>query len=149
MADVEGALNNVIDTPREGTEQGKKWEELRSVIDKGKLGHKWTHKRVDKASDEIIGKMYTEYKECELNEKGKKTGKALDKHVINQYSAGISRWLKIKDVKKLWQDIENDPIIKDQMVNLGCLFVCTFGNYLVPALIAVQAANNVDFGDER
>ena len=65
------------------------------------------------------------------------------------YSTGISQWLKIKDVKKLRQEIENDPIIKDQMVNLGCLFVCTFGNYLAPVLIAAHTPNNVDFGDEN
>ena len=121
-------FNDVTDTPKEAIEQHKKREELKSIIDKGRLGHKWTHKRVDKASDEIINKMYAEYRQRELNEKGEKTGKALGKHVINLYSTGISRWLKIKDVKKLRQDIENDPIIKYQMANLGCLFVCMFGN---------------------
>ena len=63
-------------------------------------------------------------------------------------STGISRWLKIKDVKKLRQDIENDPIIKGQMADLGCLFVCAFGNYLAPILIAAHTANDLDFGDE-
>ena len=104
---------------------------------------------MDKASDETINKKYTEYIHRELNEKGEKTRKILGKHVINLYSTGISRWLKIKDVKKLCQDIENDPIIKDQMTDLGCLFVCTFGNYLAPVLIAAHAANNLDFGDEQ
>ena len=80
--------------------------------------------------------------------KVKKTGKVLGKHVINLYSTGISRWFKIKDIKKLWQNIENDPIIKDQMAGLGYLFVCTFGNYLTPVLIAAHTANNLDFGDE-
>ena len=61
------------------------------------------------------------------------------------YSTGISRWLKIRDIKKLRKDIENDPIIKDQMAGLGCLFMCTFGNYLAPA----HTANNLDFGDEQ
>ena len=32
------------------------------------------------------------------------------------------------------------------MVNLGCLFVCTFGNYLAPILIAAHTANKVYFG---
>ena len=72
----------------------------------------------------------------------------MGKHVINLYSTSISRWIKIKDVKKLRQDIENDPVIKDQMAGLGCLFVCTFGNYLAPVLIAAHTANNLDFGDE-
>ena len=34
------------------------------------------------------------------------------------------------------------------MANLGCLFVCTFGNYLAPVLIAAHTANSVDFGSE-
>ena len=144
-------FGDIVDTPKEGIEQHKKRECLKSAIDKGKgylLGTKWTHERVDKASDETINKKYAEYKQRELNEKGEKTGKALGKHVINLYSTGISQWLKIKDVKKLRQDIENDPIIKDQMAGLGCLFVCTFGNYLAPVLIVAHTANNLDFGDE-
>ena len=130
----------------------KKQEELKSVLDKGQahlLGHQWTHKRVEKTSDEIINKTYAEYRQRELNEKGEKTEKALGKHVINLYSTGISRWLKIKDVKKLRQDIENGPIIKDQMANLGCLFVCTFGDYLAPVLIVARTYNNVNFGGEQ
>ena len=158
MTDVENILNDdefygdIVDTPKEGIEQHKKWECLKDAIDKGKghlLGHKWTHGRVDKASDETINKKYAEYWQCELNEKGKKTGKALGKHVINPYSTGICRWLNIKDVKKLRQDIENEPIIKDQMAGLGCLFVCTFGNFLATVLVAVHTANNLDFGDEQ
>ena len=34
------------------------------------------------------------------------------------------------------------------MANLGCLFVCTFADYLAPILIAAHSANNVDFGGE-
>ena len=34
------------------------------------------------------------------------------------------------------------------MAALGCLFVCMFGNYLAPFLIAAHTSNNVDFGDE-
>ena len=41
-------------------------------IDKGKLGHKWTHERVDKTSDETINKVYAAYRQRELNEKAKK-----------------------------------------------------------------------------
>ena len=154
MADVKNILNDdeffgdIVDTPKEGTEQHKKREKLESVIDRGKLGHKWTHERVDKASDETINKKYAEYKQREITEKGEKTGKALGKHVINLYSTGISRMVKIRDVHKLREDIENDPIIKDQMANLGCLLVYTFGNFLAPILIVAYTANNVDFGDE-
>ena len=108
MDDVENVSNDddffgdIVDTPKEGIEQNRKRECLKSVIDKGKahlLGHKWTHRRVDKGSDETINETYAEYKQRELNEKGENTGKAFGKHVINLYSVGISRWLRIRDVK--------------------------------------------------
>ena len=108
MTDVRDISNDdeffgdIVDALKEGIEQLKKRECLKSVIERGKaylLGSKWTHERVDKASTEIIEKTYTEYKQRELNEKGQNTGKALGKHVINLYSTDISQWLKIKDVK--------------------------------------------------
>ena len=81
MADVGDILNDndfvdVVDTPKECIEQHKKWECLKDVMSMGKvhlLGHKWTHGRVDKASDETINKTYAEYKQREPNEKGEKT----------------------------------------------------------------------------
>ena len=140
MADVGDILNDdeffgdVVDTPKEGIEQHRKREYLKGAIDKGKLWHKWTHKKVDKASDEIINKTYAEYKQQELNEKVVKTGKALGKHVISLYSIGISWMVKIRGVYKLCQDM-NEPIIKDQMAGLRCLLVCIFGSLLVPVLV--------------
>ena len=62
---------------------------------------------------------------------------------------GISRMVKIRDVHKLQQDIANDPIFKDQMASLGCLLVCTFGNFLAPVLVAEHTVNNLDLGDEQ
>ena len=64
------------------------------------------------------------------------------------YSTGISRWVKIREAKKLRQDFENDPIIKDQMAVLGCLFVYTFVDWFKPVLIAAHTYNNLDCGDE-
>ena len=72
----------------------------------------------------------------------------LGKHVINLYSRGISQWFKINDVKKLRQEIEDDPVIKDQMANLGCLLVHIFRNYVAPILLAVNTMNNLDRDDE-
>ena len=56
--------------------------------------------------------------------------------------------VKIRDVHKLRQDSESDPIIKDQMTGLGCLLVCTFGNFLAPVLVAAHTMNNLDLGNE-
>ena len=71
------------------------------------------------------------------------------KHVINLYSNGISQVVQIKDVKKLLRDIENDPIIKDQMANFACLLEFAFGNFLAPFLVAAHTVNNLDLGDEQ
>ena len=68
-------FGDVADTPKEGIEQHKNRECLKSVIDKGKvhlLGHKWTHGRLDKANDEIINKTHAEYRQRELTKKVKK-----------------------------------------------------------------------------
>ena len=85
MGDIENILNDdeffgdIVDTPKEGIEKHKKREFLQSVIDKGKLEHRWTHEKVDKESDEAINKKYAEHKQRELNEKCEKTGKTVGK----------------------------------------------------------------------
>ena len=56
--------------------------------------------------------------------------------------------IKIRDVHKLRQDIENDLIIKDQVADLGCLLLSTFGRLLAPVLGVVPAVNNLDLGNE-
>ena len=65
-------FGDTVDTPKEGIEQHRKREWLKSVIDRGKaylLGIKWTHERADKASNEFINKAHVLYKQHELNEK--------------------------------------------------------------------------------
>ena len=57
--------------------------------------------------------------------------------------------VKIRNVHKLQQDIDNDLIIKDQMASLGCLLVCTFGSLLAPVLVLAHTINNLDLGDEQ
>ena len=104
---------------------------------------------VGKASDEIINKTYAEYKQRELNEKHEKTAKALGKHIIKLYSNRISRLVNIRDVKKLRQDIDDDPLIKDHMTYLDCFLVYTLGDYLAPVLVAAHTLNNLDRGAER
>ena len=59
------------------------------------------------------------------------------------------RFLKSGMLKKLKQDIENDPVIKGQMAHLGCLLVCSFGNFLAPLLVAAHTVNNLDLRDEQ
>ena len=68
MTDVENILidddffGDIVDTPKEGIEQHRKQECLKSVISKGKvylLRSKWTLEKVDKASNETTNKTST------------------------------------------------------------------------------------------
>ena len=61
----------------------------------------------------------------------------------------LTEFLKRFKSKMLLQDIENDPIIKDQMANFACLLVFAFGNFLAPFLVAAHTVNNLDLGDEQ
>ena len=45
--------------------------------------------------------------------------------------------------------MENDPTFRDQIDNLGCIIVSTFGNFLVPILVAVHTANILDFWGDK
>ena len=56
---------------------------------------------------------------------------------------------KIRDVHKLQQGIENDPIIKDQMAGLNCLLVCTFRSLLAPVLVVAHTVSSLDLGDKN
>ena len=124
MTDVENISNDhdffedTVDTPKERIKQHRKRECLKSVRSRGKaylLRGKWTNEKVEKAINKTISKTYVEYKQCEQNEKSEQTEKVLGKHVINLYSTRISWVVKIRHAKKLWQDIENNPNVKDQM----------------------------------
>ena len=56
-----------------------------------------------------------------------KMGKKLEMSETSMYLVSV----KIRNVKKLQQDIEGDPIIKVQIANIGCLSVsCLLVIYL-------------------
>ena len=119
-----------VDTPKEGMEQNTKREALKDVINGGKAHllpgkKKWSLSRLDKSSDEVIDKLYDDYTQAKLQYKAEKTGKAVGKHIVNLYSNGVSKVLKIDSVEKLRRDINEDPIIKDSMADIGALMVGT------------------------
>ena len=66
-----------------------------------------------------------------------KTGQALGTHITSLYSNGVSKVLNIDSVENLRKDIENDPIIKDSMADIGALMVGTFGKLLAPIIVSV------------
>ena len=54
-------------------------------------------------------------------------------HFINLYLNGLSKVLKIDDIEQLRRDIDEDPIIKDSMADIGILMVSTFGKWSSPS----------------
>ena len=104
----------------------------------------WTVKRLRKATDQVIEKLHHEYHQTDVRHKAETTGKAVSAHVVNMYSKGVSRVLKIDSVEQLRRDIDNDPIIKESMADVGALMVGTFGRYLAPLLIAAHTANHAE-----
>ena len=134
-----------VDTPREGVENREKREFLKELITQGKKlpGKKpWTVELIDQASNEEVEKLHSKYTQKELQHKGEKTGKAMGKHLIKIYSNGVSKVLRIDDMEQLRKDIDEDPIIKDSMADIGALMVSTFGKWLSPILIACHTANH-------
>ena len=69
--------------------------------------------------------------------------------MVSLYSTGISQVVKTREVKKLRQDVENDLVIKDQMANLECVLVCTFGNFLAPILGSTHMVANLGCSHEQ
>ena len=104
----------------------------------------WTVKRLRKATGQVIEKLHHEYHQTDVRHKAETTGKAVSAHVVNMYSKGVSRVLKIDSVEQLRRDIDNDPVIKESMADVGALMVGTFGRYLAPLLIAAHTANHTE-----
>ena len=134
-----------VDTPKEGVENREKREFLKDLITQGKKlpGKKpWTVEFIDQANNEEVEKLHSKYTQKELQHKGEKTGKAMGKHLIKIYSNGVSKVLRIDDMEHLRKDIDEDPIIKDSMADIGALMVSTFEKWLSPILIACHTANH-------
>ena len=134
-----------VDAPREGVENREKREFLKELITQGKKLHgkkPWTVELIDQASNEEVEKLHSKYTQKELQHKGEKTGKAMGKHLIKIYSNRVSKVLRIDDMEQLRKDIDEDPIIKDSMADIGALMVSTFGKWLSPILIACHMANH-------
>ena len=151
MFDLMEAIPNetvdVVDTPAEAFEETNNRLKLINLINQGKahlLPGKtpWTIKRISKTPETVIKKIYNDYEEREIRKKSVKTGQALGTHITSLYSNGVSKVLSIDSIEGLRKDIENDPIIKDSMADIGALMVGTFGRLLAPILVACHTANH-------
>ena len=114
LLDNEAASLDEVDTPEEGVIQCKK-RALKDAINQGKAhligGNKklWTLDQLDKAKDEVITELYVNYTQREIKFKAENTGKAMGKHIVNLYSNGVDKLLKIDDLEQLKKDINDDP----------------------------------------
>ena len=134
---------NEVDTPKEGVENQREF--VKELITQGKKlpGKKpWTVELIDQASNEEVAKLHSKYIWKDFQHKGEKTGKAMGKHLINIYSNGVRKVLRIDDMEQSRKDIEEDPFIKDSMTDVGVLMISTFGKWLSPILIACHTANH-------
>ena len=137
-----GVSTPEIDAP--GEKCGRDF--LINVINQGKADllpgkTPWTVDRVKKAPDDVIEKLKNQFVQNETKRKAENTGKAVSKHVVNLYSTGVSRFLKIDSIEQLRRDIDDDPIIKDSMAEVGALLVSAFGPWLSPLLVLAHTAN--------
>ena len=138
-----------IEEEEQSTMEDSKRKFLVNVVNQGKADKlpgktPWTVKRLEKATDKVIEKLFHEYQQADVKNKAETTGKAVGTHVVNLYSRGVSRVLKIDNVEQLRRDIDNDPIIKESMADVGALMVGTFGRFLAPFLIAAHTANHTE-----
>ena len=148
IEDIPNETVDVVDTPAEAFQESNNRQKLIDIINQGKahlLPGKtpWTIKRISKTPETVINKIYNDYEQREIRQKAVKTGQALGTHVTNLYSNWVSKVLNIDSVENLRKDIENDPIIKDSMADIGALMVGTFGRLLAPLLVMAHTANHV------
>lgn len=120
---------------------------LKGIIDQGKADKlpgktPWTVKRIEKATDKVIEKLYHEYHQADAKYKAAMTGKAIGTHVVKMYSEGVSKVVNIDNVEQLRKDIDSDPIIKESMSQVGALMVTTFGKLLAPILLLAHTVNH-------
>ena len=147
--DIPNETVDLVDTPAEAFEESNNRQKLIHLINQGKAHllpgkTRWTIKCISKTPETVINKIYNDYKQREIQQKAVKTGQTLETHVTNLYSTGVSRVLNIDSIEGLRKDIENDPIIKDSMADIGTLMVGTFDRLLAPLLVACHTVNHVE-----
>ena len=112
MSDINEFFNDVVDTPASAVDQSDKRKKLKDLINEGKaelLAGKtaWTVGRIDKASDKVIDKLYSDCKKGVKFEK-----KKFDMDSI------ASKMIGVKDVKELTTYINKNTLIKGTISNV-------------------------------
>ena len=101
-----------------------------------------TTARLKIVPDAGIEKLKNHFFQAEAKLKAEKTGNVVSKHVVNLYSVGVSKILKIDTTNQLRKDIDSDLVIRESMADIGALLVGTFDQFSTPLLIAAHTANH-------
>ena len=109
----------------------------------GKKGE-WSTENIDRKTDEEVEKLYNMYVQWQREVKSEMTGRAMGRHLINLYSNWVRKVLKIDDIEQLCRNINENPITKDSMADIGILMVSTFGKWLLPIVVACHTANHTE-----
>ena len=149
MSEIDGLLNVLLPDTDERDEGENGRDFLVSVMGQGKrdlLPGKtpWTTARLKKVPDAGIEKLKNNFLQAEAKLKAEKTGNVVSKHIVNLYSVGVSKILKIDSTDQLRKDIDSDPVIRESMADIGALLVGAFGRFLKPLLIAAHTANHTE-----
>ena len=88
-------------------------------------------------SDAGIDKLKSHFVQAETKLKAERTGKAVSKHVVNLYSTGVSKIVKIDSIDQLRKDIDEDPIIRDYMAEVGTLLAVSYTHLTLPTILLV------------
>ena len=152
MTSLDNLLSTLTDDEDDAVDQEgvAQRETLKDVINHGKTHFlpgkkgKWSTAEIDKKTDEEVENLYNIYMQRQAQAKGEMTAKAMGSHIVNLYSNGVIKVLKIDNIEKLRRHIEQDPIIKDSMADIGILMVSTFGKWLSPILVACHTTNHTE-----
>ena len=146
ISEIEELLNILLPDTDEGGKEENRRDFLINAVNQGKgdlLPGKipWTFARIKKVCDKGIDKLKSHFVQAETKLKAERTGKTVSKHVVNLYSTGVSKIVKIDSIDQLNKDIDEDPIIRDSTAEVGALLVEMFGRYLAPLLVLAHTAN--------
>ena len=126
-----------------GNDISAKREQLAVLVSTGKakeaIGVQLTHDQVKRLSDKEVEK-YNKRQEAYI---GSKTTESLIDSFLMLFSKGLGMVVKIDDVEKLQQDIQNDFIINHELSSLAGGVALSCGRWLALANAVLITANHV------
>ena len=105
---------------------------------------KWSTAEIGRNTNEEVERLCNLYMQWQMEVKCEMTGRAMGRHLINLYSNGVRKVLKIDYIDQLCRDIEEDSIIKYSVTDISTLMVSTFGKWLSLVFVACHTVNHTE-----